>query len=39
MNAITVEGIEAAITTTLAHVAGMPVLDRAFGPKRKRSLG
>ena len=36
---ITVEGIEAAITATLEHVADMPILDRGFGLKRKRSLG
>jgi hypothetical protein len=39
MKAITVEGIEAAITATLVHVAGILVLDHAFGPKRKRSPG
>jgi hypothetical protein len=30
VKAITVEGIEAAITTALAHVADMPILGCAF---------
>jgi hypothetical protein len=35
---ITVEGIGADITVALAHVTGMLILGRAFGPKRKRSI-
>ena len=38
VKAITVGGIEAAITAALAHVAGMSILGRAFGPKGKDSL-
>ncbi|MFC2053054.1 hypothetical protein ACFLV7_01975 [Chloroflexota bacterium] len=39
VKAITVEGIGVAITVALAHMTGMLILGRAFGPKWKRSPG